>query len=85
MEYIHYQIRVFPHNKVIVTLDKQANIKLLNNIMYERYKSGKNVKASLEFIDSGGVSFKVPYKGEWHVIIEHGIYHGEITARVDVE
>jgi len=85
MEYIHYQIRVFPHNNIVVTVDKQANIKLLNTIMYERYKSGKHVKASLEFLDSSGTSFKVPYKGEWHVIVEHGNYHGKITARVDIE
>ena len=85
MEFIHYQVRVFPHNKITVTVDKQANIKLLNNIMYERYRSGKNVKASLEFLDSGSTSFKVPYKGEWHIIVEHGNYQGEITARVDVE
>jgi len=85
MEYIHYQIRAFPHNNIVVTLDKQANIKLLNSIMYERYKTGRNVKTSLEFIDSSGASFKVPYKGEWHIIVEHGNYQGEITARVDVE
>ena len=85
MQYIHYQIKVFPHNNIVVTVDKQANIKLLNNIMYERYKSGKNVKPSLAFLDSGGTSFKVPYKGEWHVIIEHGNYQGELTARVDID
>jgi hypothetical protein len=85
MEYIHYQVKAMPYNSVTVTLDKRANVLLLNKINYRRYKAGKKCSASLKYKDTLTLKLKIPYKGEWHIVVEHGAYQGQINAHFDVK
>lgn len=41
MNYLHYEFNIGPTNAVEVTLDKQANVRLLDDINYNKYRRGE--------------------------------------------
>jgi len=85
MNYLHYEWNdLTPENVIEVTLDKQANVRLLDGYNYRRYKNGE----SYEF--KGGLAVKspiclgVPGHGELHLVIDLEGYEGRVGASVRV-
>jgi Domain of unknown function (DUF1883) len=44
MDYLHSEYDIGPSNTVIVTLDRQANVMLLDPINYQNYRSGRGYR-----------------------------------------
>jgi hypothetical protein len=82
MKFLHFAIQSGPHRTVIVTLDKQANVKVMDDFNFESYKSGDGHKFY------GGYATKSPFKvvlpspGMWHVVIDLGGIPGSVRASV---
>jgi len=85
MEYLHYKVKTHSNSIIEVSLDKQANIKLMDNKNYQNYR----MKKKYDFI--GGLArvspmvLKPPYKGEWHIVVDLEGMGGSVKAKVKVK
>ncbi len=84
LNYLHYEFQLKKGDVVEVTLDKQANVQLLDEINFNNYKKGKS------YNHIGGLSKKLtinlssPYKGHWHLVIDLGGHAGTVKASVQI-
>jgi hypothetical protein len=69
---------------VIVTLDKQANIRLLDSTNYQRYRRGERHQFYGGLAKASPVRLQVPHAGSWHVVIDLGGYAGTVRASVSM-
>lgn len=82
MKFLHYDLNLQPGDAVEVTLNKQANVRLLDSINYGRYRRGQ------KYTYYGGCATISPYRlsaprpGHWHLVIDLGGYPGSVRASV---
>jgi hypothetical protein len=84
MEYLHYRLNAGPEKRVKVTLSERANIRLLDTLSYYRYCARKSYQAAREYLDVVQADVTIPHRSQWHLVIDHGEYRGELKASVDV-
>jgi len=84
MNYLHYEFDIGPNNIVRVTLDKQANVRLLDNTNYQKYRMGQQYTYYGGFIKVSPADLRAPYQGHWHAVIDLGGYAGTVRASVSV-
>ncbi len=82
MNYLHYDLQLSTGQSVEVTLDKQANVRLLDELNYLKYKRGEQHKYYGGLIKSSPARLKPPQPGKWHVVIDLGGYAGTVRASV---
>jgi hypothetical protein len=82
MNYLHYNLDLAPGEVVEVTLDKQANIRLLDETNFERYKRGAQHTYHGGFAKRSPVRISPPRPGHWHLVIDLGGYAGSVKAAV---
>lgn len=82
MNFLHYELELDPREGVEVTLDKRANVKLLDNVNFDNYRHGKQHKFYGGFATRSPVKLAPPYAGTWHVVIDLGGYSGTVRASV---
>ena len=82
MNYLHYDLQVGPGEIVEVTLDKQANVRLLDDINYSNYQRGQQHKYHGGLAKVSPVHLRPPSPGHWHVVIDLGGYAGTVRASV---
>jgi len=84
MEFLHSDVQLGSNDLVIVTLDAQANVMLLDESNFSRYRSGKS------FSYFGGPTrvspcrLRPPRGGRWHVVVDLGGYAGSVAAGLRV-
>jgi len=84
LNFLHYEFQLKKGDVVEVTLDKQANVQLLDELNFSYYKKGK------KYSHIGGLSKKLivnltsPFKGHWHLVIDLGGHAGTVKASVQV-
>jgi Domain of unknown function (DUF1883) len=84
MQYLHYPITASADAVVEVTLDKQANVRLLDQSNYDRYRSGQEHRYYGGLAKISPMRLSVPHAGDWHVVIDLGGYAGKVRASVRV-
>lgn len=84
MNYLHYELDVSPDDVIEVTLDKQANVRLLDYSNYQNYKNGKDHKYYGGNAKVSPVRLRAPSSGRWHLVIDLGGYAGTVKASVNV-
>jgi hypothetical protein len=82
--FLHYEVEAGPNNVIRVTLDKQANVRLLDSSNFQRYRSGEQHKYYGGLANVSPINLKPPYQGHWHVVIDLGGYAGTVRASVQV-
>jgi len=84
MNFLHYEFTLSSGASVEVTLDKRANVRLLDDTNFSNYQRG----AQYTYI--GGQALKSPivlqppHSGHWHVVIDLGGFPGTVRASVRV-
>ncbi len=84
MNFLDYEIDANSGDIVEVTLDKQANVRLLDSINFSRYqredqhqyRGGRALRSPFRLA--------VPSSGHWHVVVDLGGYAGTVRASVRV-
>ena len=82
MEYLHAEDYLNAGDAAVVTLDRQANVLLLDDINYSAYRRGDS------FRYFGGLAKKslcrvvAPHSGRWHVVVDMGGYGGSVRAGI---
>ncbi len=82
MQYLHSEFTIGNDSVVQVTLDKQANVRLLDDPNFARYRSG----GRYTFIGGRAIKSPVrlspPHFGRWHVVVDLGGYGGSVRASI---
>ena len=82
MNYLHYDFELGSNDIVEVTLDRKANVRLLDDINYSLYSRGER------HTYYGGQAVRSPVQlspsraGHWHLVIDLGGYAGTVRASV---
>lgn len=84
MNYIHYNVDVKTNDTVEVTLDKQAYVRLLDDINYSKYKRGEKHSSHGDLARTSPVILQAPRPGHWHLIIDLGGSLGTVKASVRI-
>lgn len=84
MNFLHYEVDVQSGDVVEVSLDKQANVRLLDASNYGLYQRGKQHKYYGGSAKQSSIRLSPPHSGHWHVVIDLGGYSGTVRASVRV-
>jgi hypothetical protein len=84
MNYLHYEFDLGADDVVEVTLDKQANVRLLDATNYALYRNGGQYRYYGGLAKESPVRIRVPHAGPWHLVIDLGGYAGTVRASAHV-
>jgi len=84
MEYLHYTVKTQKNSIIEVTLDKQANVKLMDNSNYQRYRMKKTYDFIGGLVKVSPMIIKSPYPGQWHIIVDLEGMSGAVKAQVKI-
>lgn len=82
MNFLHYDIQLTSDDVVEVTLDRQANVRLLDDANFAQYKRGERHTYYGGLAKVSPVHLRPPQGGHWHVVIDLGGYAGTVRASV---
>jgi len=68
----------------VVTLDKQANVMLLNDANFAAYRAGRSFRYLGGLATRSPVSLTPPHHGHWHVVVDLGGYAGTVRAGIRI-
>lgn len=84
MKFLHYEVNLNSSDAVRVTLDKQANVRLLDSNNFQKYRNGQSHNYHGGLATRSPIILRVPHAGHWHVVIDLGGYAGSVRASVAV-
>lgn len=84
MNYLHYDLDLGADDAVEVELDKQANVRLLDEANFMLYKSGSPHRYYGGLAERSPLQLKAPRAGRWHLVIDLGGYAGQVRASARV-
>lgn len=82
MNYLHYDLQLQSGEVVEVTLDKQANVRLLDEPNFSLYRQGKRHRYYGGLATKSPVRLSPPNAGRWHLVVDLGGYGGTVKASV---
>lgn len=82
MNYLHYDLHLQTGESVEVTLDKQANVRLLDDSNYSSYRQGNKHRYYGGRATKSPVRLSPPHAGHWHLIVDLGGNAGTVKASV---
>jgi hypothetical protein len=80
MKYIHYEFDAEPEDVIEVTLDRAANVQLLDETNYVAYAAGQPFSYHGGYATRSPVRLTPPSRGHWHVIIDLGGGPGQVRT-----
>lgn len=84
MNYLHYEFNLNANDVVEVTLDKQANVRLVDDANYGLYQRGAQHRYYGGLGKMSPVQIPAPRAGHWHLVIDLGGYAGTVRASARV-
>ena len=84
MNFLHYPLQLTQGDAVEVRLDKQANVRLLDDTNFSRYQRSEQHTYYGGLATKSPVHLKPPHAGHWHVVVDLGGYAGTVQAAVQV-
>jgi hypothetical protein len=84
MNFLHYDFHLDANDTVEVTLDRQANARLLDDVNFSRYKRGQRHTCYGGLVKISPAHIRPPHPVHWHLVIDLGGYSGTVRASVRV-
>jgi hypothetical protein len=84
MNFLHYEFDLDSNDVVEVTLDRQANVRLLDDADYSLYRRGSEHRYYGGLAKESPVRVPAPHAGHWHLVIDLGGYAGTVRAAARV-
>lgn len=84
MKFLDYEVDLGTNDVVEVTLDAQANVKLMDNANFSAYRNGRKHHFYGGLAERSPFRVQAPSAGHWHVVIDRGGYAGQVSASVNV-
>lgn len=69
----------------IITLDKQANVRLMTTSNYQAFKAGRRAQMVGGLAKKSPARLTIPRDGHWVVVVDLGGLRGQIRAGVSVQ
>lgn len=69
----------------VVTLDKQANVRLMTMSNYQSFKAGRRAQMAGGLAKNSPVRLGIPSNGHWVVVVDLGGLPGQVRAGVSVQ
>jgi hypothetical protein len=85
MNYLHYDLDLGGNDVVVVTLDKAANVQLMDESNYSNYRRGEGFRYYGGYVKTSPYRISPPHSGHWHLTVDLGGYAGTVRASVSVE
>lgn len=84
MQFLHKDLNLSRGDRVLVNLDRQANVLLLDHNNYHAYRAGHSYRYQGGLATTSPVQLVAPHSGHWHVVIDLGGYSGTVHASINV-
>ena len=84
MNYLHYEFDLGTGDVVEVTLDKQANVRLLDSTNFSLYREGAQHRYYGGLAKESPIPISAPHPGHWHLVVDLGGYAGTVRASARV-
>jgi hypothetical protein len=84
MNFLHYEFDLSDDDAIEVTLDKQANVRLLDDSNFAAFQQGKQHRYHGGLAKTSPVVLAAPHAGHWHVVVDLGGYAGTVRASARV-
>jgi hypothetical protein len=84
MKYLHYDFTLSTSDMIEVSLTKQANVKLMDDINFFKYQRGLQHSYYGGLMKQSPAFVRPPSLGHWHLAIDLGGYPGSVNATVRV-
>jgi hypothetical protein len=86
MEHLYYDLGQQQKGAVaVVTLDKQANVRLMTGSNYRAFSSGRQSRFHGGLATRSPVRLGIPSNDHWYVVIDFGGLPGQVRAGVQVQ
>ena len=82
MNFLHYDLHLSSGQAVEVTLDRQANVRLLDDANFHSYRQGRQHKYFGGLAKQSPALLTPPHPGHWHVVVDLGGFAGTVRASV---
>ncbi len=70
MGHLHWEFHASGRAAIEVTLDKQANVLLLDSVNYANYRSWRQFRYHGGLAKQSPVWLHPPHAGRWHVVVD---------------
>jgi hypothetical protein len=80
MDHLHYDFNASSGDVIEVTLDRAANVQILEPMDYESYKNGREYRYYGGYATKSPVRLPVPHAGHWHVVVDFGGGAGQVRV-----
>jgi hypothetical protein len=84
MNFLHWEIDAGPDDAVEVTLDKQANVILMDDSNFANFERGQRYEYSGGLAKKSPITLTPPSSGHWHVVVNLGGAPGTVRASTRV-
>ena len=84
MEFLHYEVDLYDGDLIEVTLDKQANVRVMDGSNFSSYRAGRQHRFTGGLAKRSPIRLAPPHAGHWHVVVDLGGYRGSVRAAVRV-
>lgn len=84
MNFLHYDFQLDAGQVIEVTLDKQANVRLLDDMNYAHYLKGEKHRYYGGLAKESPIHLTAPSAGHWHVVVDLGGFAGSVRASARV-
>ena len=84
MNFLHYEVDTDEGDVIEVTLDGQANVRVLDNGNFSSFRSGRRHGYVGGLAKRSPIRLAAPHAGHWHVVVDLGGYAGAYGAGVRV-
>jgi len=84
MEFLHTEFHGGRDHMVLLTLDKQANVMLLDDRNFAAYRQGQVFSYYGGWMTKSPVRLVPPHQGHWNVVVDLGGNSGTIRARTRI-
>jgi len=82
VDHQHYSFFAFLGDVLEVELDRPANVILLDDLNYARYRVGSGFHYLGGFVQGSPARLLVPFSGDWHLVIDQGGYSAALRVAV---
>lgn len=84
MSFLHKQLSLHSGQVIEVTIDKAANVMLMDNSQFQHYRSGRQFRYRGGYMTQSPCRIAVPHSGTWHIVIDLGGRSGNIRHSINI-
>jgi len=84
VQFLHYDVNAGADDVIVVSLDRQANVLLLDDINFSAYRSGRSFNYHGGWAKRSPMHLSPPHSGRWYVVVDLAGRSGTVRAGVNV-